>query len=151
MEDVIIPAKTVVKIMEEFELSDSQFANLFGVSLKTVIYWRENGVAGKRGNTPALFDCLMMMKYLSEKDPEGFIPPNQLKDLIKKVEIPTALCIDFIPYVNELGPAVSVRKHQRLISVMAAIMLTMYLQKQGKEVVFDALEKIPDLKDVFDG
>ena len=42
-------------------------------------------------------------------------------------------------------------KHQRLISVIAAIMLTMYLQKQGKEVVFDALEKIPDLKDVFDG
>ena len=67
------------------------------------------------------------------------------------MEIPTALCIDFIPYVNELGPAVSVLKHQRLISVMAAIMLTMYLQKQGKEVVFDALEKIPDLKDVFDG
>ncbi len=56
MEDIIIPAKTVVKIMEEFELSDSQFANLFGVSLRTVIYWRENGVAGKRGNTPALFD-----------------------------------------------------------------------------------------------
>ena len=71
MEDVIIPAKTVVKIMEEFELSDSQFANLFGVSLRTVIYWRENGVAGKRGNTPALFDCLMMMKYLSEKDPKA--------------------------------------------------------------------------------
>ena len=151
MKDVIVQAKTVAKIMDEFELDNNQFANLLGVSYRTVVYWRENGVAGKRGNTPALFDCLMMMKYLSEKDPEGFMPPDQLKALIKKVEIPTALCIDFIPYVNELGPAVSVLKHQRLISVMAAIMLTMYLQKQGKEVVFDALEKIPDLKDVFDG
>lgn len=149
MKDVIVQAKTVAKIMDEFELDDNQFANLLGVSFRTVAFWRENGIVGRRGNTLALFDCLMMMRYLSKKDPEGFMSLKQLKDLIKKAENPAALCVDFIPYVNELGPAISVLKHQRLISVMAAIMLGMYLQKQGKKVIFNALDKIPDLKDVF--
>ena len=52
----------------------------------------------------------------------------------------TALCIDFIPYVNELGPAVSVLKHQRLVS---AIMTTLYvtlLKTMNKEVKIDISE-----------
>ena len=98
------------------------------------------------------------------ENPHGYgILQNVQKDETRAAETKNRVCrlstnpilshtnphgYDILPNYERPKPPM---KHQRLISVIAAIMLTMYLQKQGKEVVFDALEKIPDLKDVFDG
>ncbi len=77
----------------------------------------------------------------AEKYPDRFVSKSELKTIIQTiVKTPGLLYMNFLPYKEELGPTISVLKHQRLVS---AIMTTLYvtlLKTMNKEVKIDISE-----------
>ena len=143
---VVIPAEVIQNLQKDFKLDNYDLAELFGVSLSSALDWLKNGVRGGRGHSPVLVEALLALKYLSEKDPEGFLSFGQLKSIVHKlVKTPGFMYLEFLPYQDELGAALTVLKHQKLASVIMAVMFILYLWKKGKEI------KLREIGDIIEG
>jgi len=132
---IVIPAEVIQNLQKDFELDNYDLAEFFGVSLSSALDWLRNGVRGGRGHSPVLVESLLALKSLSEKDPEGFMSFGQLKGIVHKiVKAPGFMYLEFLPYQNQLGPALTVLKYQKVAAAIMSLVFIFYLQKQGKEI-----------------
>jgi len=144
---ITVSAEVIQKIQRDFELDNYELAELFGISITSTFDWLKNGVRGERGHNPALVDALLALKWLSEKRSEKFISFGQLKDIIHKVvKTPGFMYLEFLPYEDDLGPAIAVLKHQKLVSAIMAALFVLYLRLEGKEVKLSKFEAERDLR-----
>lgn len=143
---IVIPAEVIQNLQKDFELDNYDLAEFFGVSLSSALDWLRNGVRGGRGHNPVLVESLLALKSLSEKDPEGFMSFGQLKGIVHKiVKAPGFMYLEFLPYQDHLGPALTVLKYQKVAAAIMSLVFIFYLQKQGKEIELsdfgDAVER----------
>jgi len=143
---IVIPAEVIQNLQKDFELDNYDLAEFFGVSLSSALDWLRNGVRGGRGHSPVLVESLLALKSLSEKDPEGFMSFGQLKGIVHKiVKAPGFMYLEFLPYQDQLGPALTVLKYQKVAAAIMSLVFIFYLQKQGKEIELsdfgDAVER----------
>lgn len=144
--NTVVPSEVIQKIQKDFELDNYELAEFFGISMSSTLDWLKNGVRGQRGHNPVLIDSLLALKWLSEKDPGNFLSFDQLKGMVRSiVKTPGFIYLEFLPYQEDLGPALTVLKHQKLVTVIMAIVFTLYLQKKGKKM------KISEIGDSIQG
>jgi len=135
---VTVPAEIIKNIQRDFDLDNMKLAALFGVSLRTVQSWLQEGICGERGNSVAMVNLLLIMKRLSENDPDDFVPFDLLKKIIKNaVADPKVMYYTFREHRDVLGPALGIFDHQGIIPALAAVIYGFYLDKKGKSVVFE--------------
>ncbi len=143
---VVIPAEVIQNLQKDFGLDNYDLAEFFGVSLSSALDWLRNGVRGGRGHNPVLVEAILALKHLSEKDPEGFLSFGQLKSIVHKiVKTPGFMYLEFLPYQDELGAALTVLKHQKAASAIMTIVFVLYLQKKGKKIT------LRDIGDTVEG
>jgi len=135
---VTVPAEIIKNIQRDFDLDNMKLAALFGVSLRTVQSWLQDGICGARGNSVAMVNLLLIMKRLSENDPDDFVPFDLPKKIIKNaVADPKVMSYTFREHRDVLGPALGIFGHQGIIPALATVMYSLYLNKKGKDVVFE--------------
>lgn len=138
---VRVPAEVIQKIQKDFELDNYQLADFFGISLSSALEWLKYGIKNQRGHNIAFIDSVLALQWLAEKYPDQFVTKDELKGIVQMiVKTPGLIYTKFVPYREELGPTLSVLKHQRLVS---AIMTTLYvtlLKTMNKEVKIDISE-----------
>lgn len=140
---VKVPAEIIQKIQKEFELDNYQLADFFGISLTSALDWLKYGIKNQRGNNIAFVDAILAMQWLAEKYPEKFVSKSELKAIIQTVvKTPGLLYMNFLPYKDDLGPTISVLKHQRLVSAIMATLFMTLLKNMGRDVSLDISEPL---------
>lgn len=140
---VKVPAEIIQKIQKDFELDNYQLADFFGISLTSALDWLKYGIKNQRGNNIAFVDSILAMQWLAEKYPDRFVSKSELKTIIQTiVKTPGLLYMNFLPYKEELGPTISVLKHQRLVSAIMATLFMTLLKSMGRDVNLDITEPI---------
>lgn len=135
---VTVPAEIIKNIQRDFDLDNMKLAALFGVSLRTVQSWLQEGICGERGNSVAMVNLLLIMKRLSENDPDDFVPFDLLKKIIKNaVSDPKLIYYTLREHRDVLGPALGIFDHQGIIPALAVVIYSLYLSKKGKGIVFE--------------
>jgi len=135
---VTVPAEIIKNIQRDFDLDNTELATLFGVSLRTVQSWLQEGICGERGNSVAMVNLLLIMKRLSENDPDDFVPFDLLKKIVKNaVSDPKLIYYTLREHRGVLGPALGIFDHHGIIPALATVMYSLYLNKKGKDVVFE--------------
>lgn len=141
-----VPAEILQKLQKDFELDNYEFADFFGISLSSALDWLKYGIKNQRGHNIAFVDSLLALQWLAEKDPEHFISKDELKQLVQMVvKTPGLVYMKFLPCKEELGPSLSVLKHQRLVTVIMAVLYILHLRLKDIEVDLTApniMEKI---------
>ncbi len=146
---VKVPPEVIQKIQKDFELDNYQFADFFGISLSSALDWLKYGIKNQRGHNIAFVDAILAMQWLAEKHPEKFVSKDELKNIVQMmVKTPGMMYMKFLPYKEELGPSLSVLKHQRLTSVIMATLFITLLKEMGKQVDVSTTES-PEMEDKF--
>lgn len=147
----MVPPEAIRGLQKDFELDNYELADLFGISISSALDWVKHGVRGQRGNNLVLVDSFFALKWLTENDPENFLSFEELKNIVTKtVRSPGLLYLEFAPYEKDLGPALSVLEHQRLVSATMAAMFVLYLRKKGKEVRLKSAEELTPKRALYD-
>lgn len=145
-----VPAEVLQKIQKDFDLDNYQFADFFGISLSSALDWLKYGIKNQRGHNIAFVDSLLAVQYLAEKYPEHFITTEELKGLVQMiVKTPGLVYMKFLPYQKELGPSLSVLKHQRLITVIMTILYTLHLRSKGIEINLGPSEVAEEMHEFY--
>lgn len=135
---VTVRAEIIKNIQRDFDLDNTELATLFGVSLRTAQSWLQEGICGERGNSVAMVNLLLIMERLSENDPDGFVPFDLLKKIIKNaVSDPKLIYYTLREHRDVLGPALGIFDHQGIIPALAVVIYSLYLSKKGKGIVFE--------------
>lgn len=140
---VKVPAEIIQKIQKDFELDNYQLADFFGISLTSALDWLKYGIKNQRGNNIAFVDSILAMQWLAEKYPDKFVSKSELKTIIQTVvKTPGLLYMNFLPYKDDLGPTISVLKHQRLVSAIMATLFMTLLKNMGRDINLDISEPL---------
>jgi len=147
----MVPPEAIRGLQKDFELDNYELADLFGISISSALDWVKHGVRGQRGNNLVLVDSLFASKWLAENDPKNYLSFEELKNIVTKtVRSPGLLYLEFVPYEKDLGPALSVLEHQRLVSAIMAVKFVLYLRKKGKEVRLKSAEELTPKRALYD-
>lgn len=137
-----VPSEVVQKIQKDFDLDNYQFADFFGISLSSALDWLKYGIKNQRGHNIAFIDSLLALQWLAEKYPDIFVSKEELKNIVHMiVKMPGMMYIKFLPFKEDLGPSLSVLKHQRLVSVIMAALYVTLLKEMGKKVDISTIEQ----------
>ena len=61
------------------------------------------------------------------------------------VKMPGMMYIRFLPFKEDLGPSLSVLKHQRLVSVIMATLYVTLLKETGKKIDVSTIEQVDSI------
>lgn len=137
-----VPPEVVQKIQKDFELDNYQFADFFGISLSSALDWLKYGIKNQRGHNIAFIDSLLALQWLADKYPDVFVSKEELKNIVHMiVKMPGMMYIKFLPFKEDLGPSLSVLKHQRLVSVVMATLYVTLLKEMGKKIDINTIEQ----------
>jgi len=146
---VKVPPEVIQKIQKDFDLDNYQLADFFGISLSSALDWLKYGIKNQRGHNIAFVDAILAMQWMAEKYPEKFVTKDELKNIVQMmVKTPGLMYMKFLPYKEELGPSLSVLKHQRLTSAIMVTLFITLLKGMGKQVDISATES-PEMEEKF--
>ena len=138
----LFPIKYPVRTTYSCSLEKPKFASAFGISLSSALDWLKYGIKNQRGHNIAFIDSLLALQWLADKYPDVFVSKEELKNIVHMiVKMPGMMYIKFLPFKEDLGPSLSVLKHQRLVSVVMATLYVTLLKEMGKKIDISTIEQ----------